>query len=72
MSKDSGKTPSPNDQRSNTKNPNNPAQKSAQENRSNQMNPNNPRHSTNTPGGGSSGGTSGGGFTPGSGSTNKS
>ncbi|MFP2928872.1 hypothetical protein ACLESO_27470 [Pyxidicoccus sp. 3LG] len=70
MSKDSGKTPSPNDQRSNTKNPNNPAQKSAQENRSNQMNPNNnPRH--NTPGGGSSGHI-GSGSTPGSSSGNGS
>lgn len=29
-----------NDQRSNTKNPNNPAQKSAQDNRANQKNPN--------------------------------
>ncbi len=33
-------TPTPNDQRSNVKNPNNPAQKSAQDNRSNQLNPN--------------------------------
>ena len=33
--------PTPNDQRSNVKNPNNPAQKSAQGNRSNQLNPNN-------------------------------
>ncbi|NTX10676.1 hypothetical protein HUA74_35680 [Myxococcus sp. CA051A] len=38
--KGSGKTPSANDQRSDTKNPNNPSQKSAQDNRSNQMNPN--------------------------------
>lgn len=30
----------PNDQRSNSKNPNNPAQKSGQDNRSNQLNPN--------------------------------
>ena len=36
--------PSPNDQRSNVKNPNNPAHKSAGDNRSNQMNPNNPAH----------------------------
>jgi hypothetical protein len=36
---------SPNDQRSNSKNPNNPAHKSAQDNRSNQLNPNQqPRH----------------------------
>ena len=33
-------TPTPNDQRSNTKNPNNPAHKQAQDNRSNQLNPN--------------------------------
>jgi hypothetical protein len=30
----------PNDQRSNVKNPNNPAQKAAQDNRANQLNPN--------------------------------
>lgn len=30
----------PNDQRSDVKNPNNPAQKSAQDNRANQLNPN--------------------------------
>lgn len=65
MSKDSGKTPTPNDQRSDTKNPNNPAQKASQDNRSNQMNPNNPRHSSNTPG-------TGGGTAPGSGNTKKS
>ncbi len=52
MSKDGGKTPTPNDQRSDTLNPNNPAHKSAQDNRSNQMNPNNPRHPSNTPGSG--------------------
>ena len=34
------KSPSRNDQRSNAKNPNNPASKSASDNRSNQMNPN--------------------------------
>lgn len=33
---------SPNDQRSDVKNPNNPAQKSNVDNRSNQKNPNNP------------------------------
>ena len=36
-----GKKPSPNDQRSNVKNDNNPASKSAADNRSNQMNSNN-------------------------------
>lgn len=35
-------TPTPNDQRSHVKNPNNPAQKSAQDNRANQLNPNHP------------------------------
>ena len=34
------KKPSPNDQRSNAKNPNNPAAKAASDNRSNQLNPN--------------------------------
>ena len=34
--------PSPNDQRSNVKNPNNPGHRAAANNRSNQMNPNNP------------------------------
>jgi hypothetical protein len=38
------KTPSPNDQRSNTLNPNNPAHQSANNNRSNQLNPNNPAY----------------------------
>lgn len=33
-------TPTPNDQRSDVKNPNNPAQKQAQDNRANQLNPN--------------------------------
>lgn len=33
-------TPTPNDQRSDVKNPNNPAQKSAQDNKANQLNPN--------------------------------
>jgi hypothetical protein len=37
---DQKKPPSPNDQRSNVKNPNNPAHKAAQDNRANQMNPN--------------------------------
>lgn len=36
----SDKTPNPNDQRSDTKNPNNPAHKVAQDNRANQLNPN--------------------------------
>lgn len=40
---------SPNDQRSNTKNPNNPAYKSAQDNRSNQLNPNQQSRSDSTP-----------------------
>lgn len=34
------KTPSPNDQRSNALNPNNPASKAAADNRGNQLNPN--------------------------------
>lgn len=34
------RTPKPNDQRSNVKNPNNPAFKSARDNRANQLNPN--------------------------------
>lgn len=71
MSKDSGKTPTPNDQRSNTKNPNNPAQKASQDNRSNQMNPNSPRHNTPGGGGGTGGGTPGGN-SGGTGSTHKS
>lgn len=33
--------PTPNDQRSNAKNPNNPEQRSGQDNRANQKNPNN-------------------------------
>jgi hypothetical protein len=37
---DQNKRPSPTDQRSNVKNPNNPAHKGAQDNRSNQLNPN--------------------------------
>jgi len=36
--------PSPNDQRSDTLNPNNPAHSAAADNRSNQMNPNNPAY----------------------------
>ena len=40
----SEKKPTPNDQRSNVKNPNNPAHKSDQDNRANQLNPNNPAH----------------------------
>ena len=38
-----GKNKSSNDNRSNSKNPNNPASKAARDNRSNQKNPNNPR-----------------------------
>jgi hypothetical protein len=44
MAKDSGKTPTPNDQRSTVKNPNSSDHKSANDNRSKQMNPNNPAH----------------------------
>lgn len=36
----------PNDQRSDAKNPNNPAHKAAGDNKSNQGNPNNPAHSS--------------------------
>lgn len=36
----SKKQPSPNDRRSNVKNPNNPGHKSDRDNRSNQLNPN--------------------------------
>jgi hypothetical protein len=39
-----GKNKSSNNNRSNAKNPNNPANKAARNNRSNQKNPNNPRH----------------------------
>ncbi len=38
-----GKNKSSNDNRSNSKNPNNPASKAANDNRSNQMNQNNPK-----------------------------
>ena len=38
-----GKKKSPTDNRSNAKNPNNPASKATRDNRSNQLNPNNPR-----------------------------
>ena len=50
-----GATPSspgsPNDQRSNTLNPNNPASGAATDNRSNQMNPNNPAYRSSRGGG---------------------
>ena len=36
-----GKNHSPNDQRSNSKNPNNPSYEASTDNRSNQLNPNN-------------------------------
>ena len=36
--------PTPNDQRSNVMNPNNPDHKANQDNRANQLNPNNPAH----------------------------
>jgi len=39
-----GQGPSPNDNRSNARNPNNPSHRAAAGNRSNQMNPNNPAH----------------------------
>lgn len=39
-------------QRANSKNPNNPANKSAKDNRSNQMNPNHPAHRSSRQGGG--------------------
>jgi hypothetical protein len=49
----SGRTgPSPNDQRSNVMNPNNPAHRAAANNRSNQMNPNNPGYRSSRGGGG--------------------
>jgi hypothetical protein len=41
-----GKTPTPNDQRSVVKNPNNPAHTAATDNRGNQLNPN---HTTTNP-----------------------
>jgi hypothetical protein len=48
------KSPSPNDQRSNTMNPNNPAHKATRDNRANQLNPNHPPTKGGT-GGGKSG-----------------
>ena len=39
-----GKNRSPNDDRPDSKNPNNPAYQSAMDNRSNQLNPNNPEY----------------------------
>jgi len=39
-----GKKHSPNDQRSNSKNQNNPSYKASTDNRSNQLNPNNPEY----------------------------
>jgi len=42
MGKKSGRTP--NDQRSDALNPNNPEQTTAQDNRANQLNPNNPAY----------------------------
>lgn len=50
-----GGHPTPNDQRSNVLNPNNPAHKANQDNRANQLNPNNPANPANTPGGGKGG-----------------
>lgn len=49
----SKKTPSPNDQRSNVKNPNNTAHKANQDNRANQLNPN---HTPTKRGGGNGNG----------------
>jgi len=43
----SAKERSPNDQRSDVKNPNNPEQKAATDNRANQLNPNNPKNPEN-------------------------
>jgi len=42
------KNRSPNDDRSDSKNPNNPSFKTARENRSNQLNPNNPEYKGNS------------------------
>jgi len=39
-----GKRRAPNDDRANSKNPNNPAYEASINNRLNQLNPNNPRH----------------------------
>jgi len=36
--------PTPNDERANVKNPNNPAHKDAQDNRAEQLDPQNPKH----------------------------
>jgi hypothetical protein len=55
-----GKTPSTNDQRSNVKNPNNPAFKSDRDNRSNQLNPNSPSHPNQSSGGSVPGSSSNG------------
>jgi len=43
-----GKKHSSNDQRSNSKNPNNPAYKASTDNRSNQLNPNNPEYESDS------------------------
>ncbi len=43
------KPPTPNDQRSNAKNPNNAAHKAAADNRANQMNPNHSKTAANPP-----------------------
>lgn len=62
------KNPSPNDQRSNTKNPERPEHKSAQDNRSNQMNPNHPHNPQSPP---SHMPSHGGGMTGGDGSSKR-
>lgn len=58
------KNPSPNDQRSHSKNPERPEHKSAQDNRSNPMNPNHPHSQPQTPSPGNKGDTSGGNGPP--------
>jgi hypothetical protein len=49
-SENTGKERSPNDQRSDSKNPNNPEHKDGVDNRSNQKNPNNPAHESSRAG----------------------
>ncbi|PTL76783.1 hypothetical protein [Vitiosangium sp. GDMCC 1.1324] len=57
----------PNDQRSDVKNPNNPAHKQDRDNRSNQKNPNHPAHPSRQA---DTGGSSPGGPVPGSSPSN--
>lgn len=49
MPQDSSKKPTPNDQRSNVKNPNNPQKQAADDNRSRQLNPESPAHPSQQP-----------------------